>query len=317
MGEKDIRLKVYLSDKDRYADLWNGSVFRGKEVVKAQELKEVSPVLDKAEKTEVEEMLRDVVMKQSLTGPKFALWTVENQEHVDYGMPVRIMRQEVMAYGEQIRQKKKENAKGELRPGGEFLYKIKKDDKIYPISTLVVYWGKEEWDGPKSLHDMMEWGTENEEIKKLVPEYPIHFLDLSKVEHPEYFKTELRPFFELYQYRNDKVAFIDYLKNSEECSKMDDESWEVLGKVTNSPKLINKFKNKMEESKEESEDMCKALQEFYDDGVAEGEAKGEAKKLVENINNLINNLGISLQDACQAIGSSVQNYEDAKKLLKK
>lgn len=100
---------------------------------------------------------------------------------------------------------------------------------------------------------------------------------------------------------------------------MDDESWEVLGKVTNSPKLINKFKDKVKENKVEEEEgnVCKALQEFYDDGVAEGEAKGEAKKLVENINNLINNLGISLQDACQAIGSSVQNYEDAKKLLKK
>ncbi|MBQ9926396.1 MAG: hypothetical protein IJO65_00335 [Lachnospiraceae bacterium] len=126
MGEKDIRLKVYFSDKERYADLWNGSLFQGREVVKPQELEEVSPVLDVAEETEAEEMLRDLVMKQSLTGQRFALWTVENQEHVDYGMPVRVMRQEAMAYGEQIRQKKKENAKKGLKPGGEFLYKVKK-----------------------------------------------------------------------------------------------------------------------------------------------------------------------------------------------
>ena len=88
---------------------------------------------------------------------------------------------------------------------------------------------------------MIDWGAESEEIKNLVPEY---------------FRTEFRPFLELYQYRNDKAVFIDYLKNSKECVKMDEESWEVLGKVTNSPKLINKFKNKMEEGKEESEDMC-------------------------------------------------------------
>lgn len=98
MGVKDIRLKVYLSDERRYADIWNGSVFQGKEIVKAQDLKQVSPVLDTADVTGTEEMLRDVVMKQSLTGQKFALWTVENQEYVDYGMPVRIMRQEVMSY---------------------------------------------------------------------------------------------------------------------------------------------------------------------------------------------------------------------------
>ena len=281
MGEKDIRLKMYLSDEDRYADLWNGSMFQGKEVVKPQELEEISPVLDVAEKTEVEEMLRDVVMKQSLTGQKFALWTVENQEHVDYGMPVRIMRQEAMAYGEQIRQKKKENAKKELKPGGEFLYGIKKEDKIYPVSTLVVYWGKKEWDGPKSLHDMLDWGEDGEEVKKLVPEYPIHFLDLSKIEHPEYFKTELRPFFELYKNRNNKKEFIEYLRNSKECSKMDNESWDVLGRVTNSSKLINQFKNKVEESKEENKGMCRALQEFYDDGKAEGRASAIIELLSE------------------------------------
>ena len=28
MGEKDIRLKGYLGDAARYADLWNGSIFQ-------------------------------------------------------------------------------------------------------------------------------------------------------------------------------------------------------------------------------------------------------------------------------------------------
>lgn len=143
MGEKDIRLKVYFDDAKRYADLWNGSMFQGKQIVKAEDLKTISPMLDMADKTGTEEMLRDIVMKQSLEGQRFALWAVENQELIDYGMPVRIMRQETMAYAEQIKQKKKENAEKKLRLGGEYLYKIKKDDKIYPVSTLVVYWGKE------------------------------------------------------------------------------------------------------------------------------------------------------------------------------
>ena len=140
-----------------------------------------------------------------------------------------------------------------------------------------MYWGKEEWDGPQSLHDMIDWGEDGEEVKNLVPEYPIHFLDLSKIEHPEYFKTELRPFFELYKNRNNKKEFIEYLRNSKECSKMDDESWDVLGKVTNSPKMINQFKNKAEEEG----NMCRALEEFYDDGVAEGITKGKASAVIE------------------------------------
>lgn len=71
--------------------------------------------------------------------------------------------------------------------------------------------------------------------------------------------------------------------------------------------------------------MCQALKElFREDFEKEFEpirkkehAEGRAGNLVECINNLINNLGISLEAACQAIGSSVQSYEDAKKLLEK
>ena len=69
--------------------------------------------------------------------------------------------------------------------------------------------------------------------------------------------------------------------------------------------------------------MCQALKElFREDFQKEFEtirvkeyAKGHAGNLIENINNLINNLGISLENACQAIGSSVESYEEAKKLL--
>lgn len=315
MGEKDIRLKVYFDDAERYADLWNGSVFQGKQIVKAENLESISPALDVADEVGAEEMLRDVVMKQSLAGQNYALWTVENQEHIDYGMPVRIMRQEALAYTEQVRRKQKENAKGKLNKGGEYLYKLKKGDKIHPMSTLVVYWGKEEWDGPKSLHDMIDWGTESEEIQNLVPQYPIHFFDLSKVEHPEYFKTELRPFLELYKYRDDKEAFIDYLKYSEECSKMDNESWDVLAKVTNSPKLINKLKNKVEESKEEGK-VCRALQEFYNDGIAEGKKTGisvfvedyleDGKEPEIIINKLIYRFELSEQEAQKYLQEAMQ-----------
>ena len=34
------------------------------------------------------------------------------------------------------------------------------------------------------------------ELQKLVPEYPLHFLDLTNFQHFEYFKTELRPLLE-------------------------------------------------------------------------------------------------------------------------
>ena len=44
MGSKDIGLKSYLQDAARYADLWNGGVFKGKQIVQAEELQEITPI---------------------------------------------------------------------------------------------------------------------------------------------------------------------------------------------------------------------------------------------------------------------------------
>lgn len=44
MGKKDITLKDYLSDRRRYADLINGSIFRGEQIVCAEDLTEANAV---------------------------------------------------------------------------------------------------------------------------------------------------------------------------------------------------------------------------------------------------------------------------------
>ena len=83
--------------------------------------------------------------------------------------------------------------------------------------------------------------------------------------------------------------------------------------------------NANNETFKEAKSMCQALKElfredFEDEFIAartKGHAEGHAGMLIESINNLINNLGISLEAACQAIGSSVQSYEAAKRLLEK
>ena len=38
MGKMDVLLKSYLGDARRYADLWNGGLFCGRQIVKAEEL---------------------------------------------------------------------------------------------------------------------------------------------------------------------------------------------------------------------------------------------------------------------------------------
>lgn len=298
MGKEDIGLKSYLKDAERYADLWNGGVFKGKEMVKAGQLQEISPILHKADEKEILERNRDLVMKQSRDGKCFAVFAVENQKTVDYSMPVRIMLQEALEYSHQIQSIMKENENADkalqqkenaedscttiYHDAGERLYKVRKEDRLYPVMTLIVYWGEKEWQGPKSLHDMIDFTNEGksvEEFRKFVPEYPLHFLDLSTFEHFEYFKTELRPLLELFKRRNCKEEFISYIEKNQENWKMNSESWFMLGQLTNSRILKRLIREKRQEvdtiEKGESEEksMLKALDDLVYDAKMEGKAE--------------------------------------------
>ena len=57
--------------------------------------------------------------------------------------------------------------------------------------------------------------------------------------------------------------------------------------------------------------------ELYEQGLREeGEARGEGKSLLDSVNNLQKNLNLSLEDALNALGKTMKDYEKAKELLK-
>lgn len=109
MGKKDITLKDYFSDAARYADLLNGSVFQGKQVICAGELQDADTAQAKSDALAVLERTNDIAMKQIKDGSIFAVWVVANQEKVDYSMPARVMMQEALAYDKQLKEMKREN----------------------------------------------------------------------------------------------------------------------------------------------------------------------------------------------------------------
>ena len=120
-------------------------------------------VATKAGKEGTIERTSDIVMRQKTTGDLFALWILENQETIDYSMPVRVMLKEALEYDRQVKELKRKNVaaykknqgKAGRRPStvtpGEYLYKVQKGERIYPVNTLIVYWGKEPWDGPSAM----------------------------------------------------------------------------------------------------------------------------------------------------------------------
>ena len=302
VGKKDIGLKTYLRDTARYADLWNGGVFQGRQIVKAEELREASPVHVRSEHDEAMERQGDLVMKQYCNGQRFVVLALENQEKTDYAMPVRVMIQEALEYDRQLREIRRENERRYkayqegndstacrefYQEEGEFLYKVRSADWLLPVVTLVVYWGEQPWKGPKSLHEMICFDDMNMEmeqaLKKLLPEYPLHFLDVSSFCHFEYFRTELGPLLEIFQKRNSRESVRRYFEAGDRHRQMDDESWSLLEQLTGSKSLEKQFRQRSErkrEEKGEEEEMGCVIDEVLEE-MAEERAVVMAEKMAE------------------------------------
>lgn len=152
------------------------------------------------------------------------------------------------------------------------------------------------------MHDMMDFGR-NESLKKellrLVPNYPLHFLNLSKLEDCSFFRTELRTLLELYACRADKQKFMNYLREHDECRHLDEETCHILGTMVHS-RTLQTLNSK--EGKEDI-DVCKAINDLMEDsraegimegkalGMTEGRAEGKAEGKAESLLLLLSDLG--------------------------
>lgn len=324
LGKKDLSLKAYLSDPVRYADVYNGSVFGGAQVLDALQLEEAATVVTKADGGAMLETTCDIAMRQKVGGGMFALWILENQEEVDYGMPVRILLREALEYDRQVKALKRRNeAEYRERHGGEiatgeYLYKVRKSDRICPVCTLVIYWGKH-WDGPRSLHEFLDFSGYGEcvaeEFKKLIPEYPLHILNVNEENDYSGFRTPLRTVFELYARRADKGRFLDYVNTHEECRHLDVEIYGIIRELIGIATL-RKTQDKIEG--EEKQDMWKAVEDLIEDGRTEGRTEGKLEKanqLISIIGNMMEKLHCTLEEACEIAGQSVEEYKQARELV--
>ena len=154
--KKDSTFKEFWRDNERFADLFNGAVFGGREVICAGSLQEmdtdVSGTIKMEGYSEGLERRRDVI-KKFADGMTFVLLGVEAQQHIHYAMPLRHMLYDGMGYLKEYRSFSSRT--GKVQTSDEFLSKMKKEDKLHPIITLTVYYGETPWDGPLNLRDMM------------------------------------------------------------------------------------------------------------------------------------------------------------------
>lgn len=214
MGVIDTEGKKYLSDNAIFADAFNYLVYGGKQVIKAAELREIDTTelavpYGNSAKAPVQKY-RDILKLWNAMMDDDAIYVIlgaELQDKVHYGMPVKDGLYDMLGYSKQIEEirrsyrKQGEENTGEISAedgtlkikliSEEFLSGLRKGDKLIPIITAVVYFGDTPWDGPRSLHDMLDF--KNDAIKSYVPDYKLNLISPVDMDDEEFtkFSTDL------------------------------------------------------------------------------------------------------------------------------
>ncbi len=149
-------------------------------------------------------MLKQAVIRRTDTC-SYIIIGIENQSEVHYAMPVRNMIYDAMNYGRQIGEAAKKHKKArDWNSSVEFLSGFAKGEKLMPVVTLTVYWGIGKWDGPRSIHEMLQ--PMDEELLKYVADYRLNLIVPEEITDFSKFRSALGPVLSLFQLADDRKA---------------------------------------------------------------------------------------------------------------
>lgn len=279
---KDTSWKVYFSDPSRFADVINGFGCGGEQIFSAEDLQEDnSQVLDPEQS---KEQFRDMVRKVAL-GVHYILIGIENQDTIDYEIAFRVMDYDMKEYKKQmiaIRKKVRENPEG--LESGEYLYGFRKDSKLMPVTTFILYSGSKPWSGPTCLHDMLDMEGIPEVLHSMIPDYKVNVISLREPIDTEVFKTDFKYVLQFLQCAKDKEKLRELVQNTPYYKEMEKDAFDVVANYANIKGNLETKKYYMDEEKV---DMCEGLRDWLEEERAEGRAEGRDGKLMELVSKKV------------------------------
>ena len=306
--QPDPVMKDYWRNNRRFADLINGCLFEGEQVIHAEDLAaydtdESTIISGRGEKKMTILRNRDI-LKMCVPEAGFVLIGIENQQKVHGYMPLRIAVYDILDYVKQQRQWEETAGQESNQKKGRARQKKETKLKLIPVYSLVVYYGESEWKEAQSLWDMMD-----------VPEYMKPYINnwycrviQVRSYNREFFKDpEVYSFFEacqqLYRVKGDLSA----LKGI----RLTKETAAAVGTVTGSRQLIE-----LAETEGGEVDMCMALDNLINEKVSEGKREGRREGKLEACISLLGQGLISVSAAAQVSGLTEEEVQQELKRRK-
>lgn len=270
MGNKNNVMCSFLENAERFADFINGSLYGGSSVIHPEQISECQTVYSQNGES------RDL-LKLVCEGGSYTLIGVENQAQVHYAMPIRCMEYDLQEYKKQLRNlktkyRRKEKEDRYKLTSAEFISGLKRNDKLYPVTTVVFYHGMEPYDGCVNLHDMLDFKEKNEIFKQYVSDYQINLVTLRALDEDN-FQTELRDLIGLLKRSHDKKEFLKFChENKQRMSEIGEETFDAISVLTDREDLIEKKRAYV--GKGGRINMCKAMEDWAEELKQEGINQG-------------------------------------------
>ena len=295
MGQKDIAEKTLEEYNDVFADIVNGFVFKGKKVVKEDDLTDESNLSTFRKSKKIHQQERDVSKIWKKNNIRIALWGIENQTKPDPYMPLRVIAYDGASYKRQlvdIRKSEKSKNKIKIQP--------------YPVITFVLCLDDNSWNTNKSLLETVKVVPE---LKPFVNDYSLNLIEVIGLSDSEVkrFKSDFRSLIEFIKKRKD-------IKYKVTSRKLDHpyEFAQLIYALTNDERSLEIVDELIDENEERGGvDMCDFYDKLENIGFEKGLEKGKVSALAELVKDGI----LTLKQAAERMGMSVAKFKAATKEL--
>lgn len=282
--KKDVTEKRLEEWDDVFADIFNHLILNGNEILKEDELhSRTTMAYTRQLDGSVRGGMRDIWKACGLKGQFRLICGIENQSEIDYSMPERIMGYEYADYEAQIKKLMDENKKKGHIAGSKRIFP---KQRLNPVITGVLYYGRKNWKNPVRLHDMIQFPDGLEEIlKPYVADYPINLVQVARLtkEERESLTSDFRIVAEYLASWNDVKTWEMFVRNAKEIRHTEellDTLWSISGDER-FEMLCKKIRAK--EFRKEKWNMCEILDYVEGKGIKKGMRRGVRKGIHRGI----------------------------------
>ena len=252
----DSNEKILTDYNDVFADIMNVFLYGGKRVIKEEQLENSKDKSQYKADGKLHEQERDVSKFYNGKEMRIAFLGIEHQNYEDSFMPLRVISYDGSAYRAQL-----------LNQNGK-----NRNQKPYPVITLVLYFGTKHWSAGKSLYEVLEIPKE---IKKYVNDYKINLIEVAFLNQKQIdlFQSDFKIIADFFVQKRKYEDYVpsDYpIKHVDAVLKM----MEIMVGDDRYPQVLEELNKERDKLKKGEITMCEVYDKIEGRGIQKGIQQG-------------------------------------------